>query len=74
MSLLDARHKTFIAAVSRFARERIAPRVAAGDLDAFPLDIWKAAGEAGLLGVAVPAAYGGGYGEIILPPASAFPG
>ncbi len=59
MSLLDARHKTFIAAVSRFARERIAPRVAAGDLDAFPLDIWKAAGEAGLLGVAVPAAYGG---------------
>jgi len=59
VNFLDAQHKTFIEEVSRFARERVAPWAATGNLAAFPHDIWQEAGKAGLLGVAIPGAYGG---------------
>lgn len=49
----------FIEIVSRFAREEIAPWVAKGDHDEFPLPLWRKMGEAGLLGIAIPREYGG---------------
>ncbi|KAF9191638.1 hypothetical protein BGZ50_009268 [Haplosporangium sp. Z 11] len=50
----------FRLAVSRFADEELAPR--AQDIDrenAFPMDMWKKFGDMGLLGITVPAEYGG---------------
>jgi len=49
----------FIETVSRFAREEIAPWVAQGDHDEFPMPLWRKLGDAGLLGIAVPREYGG---------------
>jgi len=49
----------FIEKVSCFAREEIAPWVAQGDHDEFPLPLWRKMGEAGLLGIAIPREYGG---------------
>ncbi|MEI6314638.1 MAG: acyl-CoA dehydrogenase family protein, partial [Syntrophus sp. (in: bacteria)] len=45
--------------VSCFAREEIAPWVAQGDHDEFPLPLWRKMGDAGLLGIAIPREYGG---------------
>src|SRR3954447_18245262 len=46
--------------VRRFARERIAPRAEEIDrTNEFPRDLWPELGDAGLLGVTVPEAYGG---------------
>ncbi|CAO3563590.1 unnamed protein product [Mortierella alpina] len=50
----------FRMAVHRFANEELAPR--AHDIDrenAFPMDMWKKFGDMGLLGITVPAEYGG---------------
>jgi alkylation response protein AidB-like acyl-CoA dehydrogenase len=45
---------------ARITREAIAPRAAGYDRDAVnPMDSWRALGEAGFLGMAVPARYGG---------------
>ncbi|MFA5181191.1 MAG: acyl-CoA dehydrogenase family protein [Syntrophales bacterium] len=49
----------FIEEVSRFAREEIAPWVAKGDHEEFPLPLWRKLGDAGLLGIAIPREYGG---------------
>ena len=49
----------FIEKVSCFAREEIAPWVAQGDHDEFPLPLWRKMGDAGLLGIAIPREYGG---------------
>jgi isovaleryl-CoA dehydrogenase len=46
--------------VRRFARERIAPRAEEIDRsNEFPRDLWPELGNAGLLGITVPEAYGG---------------
>jgi isovaleryl-CoA dehydrogenase len=46
--------------VRRFARERIAPRAEEIDRsNEFPRDLWPELGNAGLLGITVPDAYGG---------------
>src|SRR5664279_3494533 len=59
----------FMEKVSRFAREEIAPWVAQGDHDEFPMPLWRKLGDAGLLGIAIPRKYGGlgmGYLAITL--------
>jgi alkylation response protein AidB-like acyl-CoA dehydrogenase len=57
---LTAEQQELVAMVRRLARERIAPRAAAIDEEAqYPEDIFQAYKEAGLLGVAIPEAYGG---------------
>ena len=45
---------------ARLAAERISPRDFSSPEAGFPFDIWQAMGQAGLLGLALPAAHGGG--------------
>ena len=44
---------------ARLADERIAPRDFSSPEAEFPMDVWEAMGQAGLLGLALPAAHGG---------------
>ncbi|KAF9903000.1 hypothetical protein EC991_004296 [Linnemannia zychae] len=57
---LSEEQEEFRQAVNRFAADELAPR--AQDIDrenAFPMDMWKKFGDMGLLGITVPAEYGG---------------
>ncbi|KAF8945416.1 hypothetical protein BGZ47_002664 [Haplosporangium gracile] len=57
---LTEEQEEFRQAVNRFAAEELAPR--AQDIDrenSFPMDMWKKFGDMGLLGITVPAEYGG---------------
>jgi acyl-CoA dehydrogenase len=56
---INKEQEEFIEKVSFFAREEIAPWVAQGNLDEFPLPLWRKMGQAGLMGVAIPREYGG---------------
>ena len=50
----------FRAAIETFARDEVAPHAASIDeRGAFPVDVWRAAAGRGLLGVALPKAWGG---------------
>ncbi|MCX5829956.1 MAG: acyl-CoA dehydrogenase family protein [Deltaproteobacteria bacterium] len=66
---LNNQFSEFIEKVSCFARDEIAPWVAQGDHDEFPMPLWRKLGDAGLLGIAIPREYGGlgmGYLAITL--------
>jgi alkylation response protein AidB-like acyl-CoA dehydrogenase len=51
--------------VTFFAREHVASRSDLGATSEFPWDIWRLMGDAGLLGVALPEAYGGRGGDYL---------
>jgi butyryl-CoA dehydrogenase len=58
---LTSEQRAFKASIERFAREVVAPRAAAIDeTSEYPVDVIRAAGERGLLGVTIPKAWGGG--------------
>jgi butyryl-CoA dehydrogenase len=58
---LTPEQAAFKESVEQFAREVVAPRAAAIDeTGAYPVDVMRAAGERGLLGVTIPKAWGGG--------------
>ncbi len=58
---LTPEQDAFKKSIERFAREVVAPRAAAIDESGdYPVDVIRAAGERGLLGVTIPRAWGGG--------------
>jgi alkylation response protein AidB-like acyl-CoA dehydrogenase len=58
---LTPEQRAFMESVERFARDAVAPRAAAIDASGeFPLEVIRAAAGRGLLGVTIPAAWGGG--------------
>lgn len=63
---LSEEHNALIETARRFAKERIIPVAAECDRDSkFPMDVFKAAWEIGLVNPGVPEAYGGaGLGEL----------
>jgi acyl-CoA dehydrogenase len=63
---LSEEHKALVETARRFSRERIAPVAAECDRDSkFPMDVFKAAWEIGLVNPCIPEEYGGaGMGEL----------
>ncbi len=63
---LSEEHKALVETARRFSRERIAPVAAECDRDSkFPMDVFKAAWEIGLVNPSIPEEYGGsGLGEL----------
>ncbi len=63
---LSEEHKALVDTARRFAKERIIPVAAECDRESkFPMDVFKAAHEIGLVNPGVPEAYGGaGMGEL----------
>ena len=58
-------HAALRAQVRRFAAERIAPHAARWEEDEeFPVELYRAAGDAGLLGIGYPEALGGAGGDL----------
>ncbi len=63
--LLDSSHFDFYGTVRRFAETEIAPYVFQWEEEGeFPLELFRKAARAGILGPAIPAEYGGGGGDI----------
>jgi alkylation response protein AidB-like acyl-CoA dehydrogenase len=59
--LFDAEHLAFAEAVSTFVAREVTPRYEKWEIDGVvDREVWLAAGRAGLLGLSVPAEYGGG--------------
>lgn len=48
-----------ISETGRFAADRIASRRNLGKMDHFPSDLWREMGDGGILGIGIPAVYGG---------------
>lgn len=64
-SYLDDSHEAFREVCARFAREAIAPEAEAWEeAEGFPRALYAAAGAAGILGPGLPAALGGGGGDL----------
>ena len=63
---MSEEHKSLIETARRFTRERIIPIAAECDRDSkFPMDVFKAAWEIGLVNPCIPDEYGGsGMGEL----------
>jgi acyl-CoA dehydrogenase len=62
---LDETHFNFYQTVRRFAETEIAPYVFEWEeAEEFPVELYKKAAAAGILGPAIPAEYGGGGGDI----------
>jgi acyl-CoA dehydrogenase len=62
--LFDDSHRTFREVCRRFVREEIAPHVWEWEeAEEFPKELYRKAGDAGLLGPSFPEAYGGGGGD-----------
>ncbi|MGG7102435.1 acyl-CoA dehydrogenase family protein [Rhodococcus sp. 24CO] len=60
-SIYDQDHEDFRSSVKAFIAKHITPNIERWDSEGFiDRDAWKAAGEAGLLGISVPGEYGGG--------------
>ncbi|OGP83363.1 MAG: hypothetical protein A2Y95_00315 [Deltaproteobacteria bacterium RBG_13_65_10] len=60
MNNTDARGEAFLARVTAFARERVAPTAAQRDREGmFPRDLWRGLGETGLFGAMLPPQEGG---------------
>jgi acyl-CoA dehydrogenase len=63
---LDESHELFRQTCLRFAREKIAPYAYEWEeAGSFPRELYRAAAEAGILGVSVPPEYGGGGGDLL---------
>jgi len=56
---INKKLRTLMDDVGRFAEQEIARRKDLHSMNGFPLDIWRKMGQEGLLGVSVPASYGG---------------
>jgi len=62
---LDDSHRTFREVCRRFVKEEIGPHVAEWEeAEAFPKELFRRAGAAGLLGPSFPEVYGGGGGDV----------
>ncbi len=63
-TLYDATHEAFRDTVVRFLRAEVLPRYAGWEEEGrTPRDIWRRAGEIGLLGCSIPEAHGGMGGD-----------
>lgn len=58
-------HRAFRATVARFVKDAIAPFATSWEeAEEFPVDLYRRAGEAGVLGPVFPTTYGGGGGDV----------
>lgn len=61
----DQEHQALREQIRRFAAQEIAPHAHAFDeAESFPIELYKAAAEAGLLGIGYPEEYGGSGGDV----------
>ena len=64
-SFLDDSHRMFRESCEAFVASEVRPQVEQWEeAESFPVELYRKAGEAGLLGVNLPEAYGGGGGDL----------